>query len=125
MKKPNLHSQPEDSRTFDTVSAIEKTTKSIEQNTEAIKALHPSIKNKNVEMDGFTGVIKTLKKTNEAIKDPQPEKIVRKLEEIKSASLITNKHLKDISSKETPEPKDFPTSMEVSLKGISLVKIKG
>lgn len=124
MKKLTIHSLPEDRRASENLSAIDKTTKSIEQNTKAVEGLHSSIKDKSVEIEGFTGVIKTLKKTNTAIEN-QPEKVVRKIEEVKSASLISNKLLKEIRDKKIPEPKEFPKEMEVTLKGIKIITLKG
>lgn len=53
------------------------------------------------------------------IPPPDHTTIVRKLDEVKSANLIANKVLKDISDKEVP------TSMEVSIKGISVLTLKG
>lgn len=48
-----------------------------------------------------------------------PEGILRKLDEVKSASLVANKLLKDISRREAP------TEMTVTLPGVELVTIKG
>ena|SRR3990167_51818 len=87
MKKSPIHQTPEErlaTNSSQSLSALDKTTKSIEQTTKAVEGLRSSIKDKSVEMDGFTGMIKNGQKSN------------TKLEEIKSASLITNKHLKDI-----------------------------
>lgn len=77
------------------LSAINQTNLKIEENTKAVERLRDSIK------------------------DPQPEKVVKKLEEIKSASLITNKHLKEIRDKEAPQ------TMKVELEGVSVITIKG
>lgn len=85
---------------------------------------------KSVEMDGFMGVIKSNQKTASAVEALKthihsPEKVIKKLEEVKSAALIANKHLKDIAAKEIPKPKDFPTEMEVTMKGVSVITLKG
>lgn len=131
MKNSPLHQSPEErlaSNTAQTVEAIQGNTQEVVKSTEAIKGLHDSIKDKSVEMDGFTAVINTIKKVGQAIKDPQPEKVVKKLEEIKSAALISNKFLKDISTKKDIEQKDFPEfpkEMSVIMKGVSVVTLKG
>src|SRR3990167_66755 len=131
MKKSFIHQTPEErlaSNTEQNLSALDKTTKSIEQTTKAIEGLHSSIKDKSVEINGFTGVIKSLKKTNEAIENVRDPKIPQKLEEVKSASLISNKLLKDIRDKKIPEPlpfPEFPKEMVVTMKGLSVITLKG
>ena len=125
MKKSFIHQTPEErlaSNTEQNLSALDKTTKSIEQTTKAIEGLHSSIKDKSVEINGFTGVIKSLKKTNEAIENVRDPKIPQKLEEVKSASLISNKLLKDIRDKKIPER---PEVQKVEIEGAELVTIKG
>lgn len=119
-----IHKKPDEilaENSSSTIKAVDNTTKSVLQGTQAIKDLHSSIKDKSVEIDGFTGVIKSLKRTNEAIEN-QPEKVVRKIEEVKSASLVANKLLKDIRDKKIPEP---VKEMVVEIKGAELVTIKG
>ena len=125
--KSQIHKKPDEilaENSSSTLSALDTNTKKIVENTEAVQGLHSSIKDKTVEIEGFTGVIKSLKKTNEAIEN-QPEKVVRKIEEVKSANLISNKLLKDIRDKKTPEPKEFPKEMEVTIKGIKVITFKG
>jgi hypothetical protein len=113
--KHSIHFTPDERLNSQTVLAIDK-------NTEEVKSLHKSFNDKSVEMSGFTGVIKVLKDSKESLKELRPEKVIRKLEEIKSSSLIANKHLKDISKKEVPE---FPSKMNVELDGAEIVTIKG
>jgi hypothetical protein len=109
-----------------TVSAINETSKKIEENTKAIK-------DKTVETLGFTGMVKALKTNTNAVDDLHesinaPTKVIQKLDEVKSAALITNKTLKEIKDKKQPEaPKypEFPKEMEMSIKGISTITLKG
>lgn len=124
--KKTIHTTSEDIRT----QAAEDAVSAINENTKAIKSLHETAKDKSHEILGFTGVVKSLNKNNKAVTDlgntiNNPAKVVEKLDEIKSSSLVTNQKLDKIYKKDFPVPKDFPTEMNVSLKGISLVKIKG
>src|SRR3990167_8343950 len=82
-----IHKKPDEilaDNSSSTIRAVDNTTRSVLQSTQAIKDLHSSVKDKSVEISGFTGVIQNGQKSN------------TKLEEIKSAALIQNKHLKDI-----------------------------
>lgn len=96
--KRTIHTTKEDIRTQNsdaTVSAISENGKKIEDITRAVK-------DKTVETLGFTGVVNSLKTNTNAIDDlhesiNDPIKVVRKLDEIKSASLITNQELKKVS----------------------------
>ena len=96
--KRTIHTTKEDIRTQNsdaTVSAISENGRKIEENTRAVK-------DKTVETLGFTGIVKSLKTNINAIDDlhesiNDPVKVVGKLEEIKSASLIANQELKKMS----------------------------
>lgn len=66
-----------------------------------------------------------LNEVAEATRENNPKDVLRKLEEIKSASLITNQTLKKIEKKEHPMPEKFPTKMRVELEGIEVITIKG
>lgn len=130
--KPNIHSTNEDRLAFNTEqsnSSISETNQKLDEVKQSIKDLHGTAKDQSVSIDGFIGVIKNLQKNTESIdnlKDyiDHPEVVVKKLEEVKSASLITNQELKKLNKKEIPKT-EFPKEMEVSLKGISVVTIKG
>jgi len=127
-----IHKKPDEilaENSSASVLAVKENTAKVEENTRAIKDLHITAKDRSETILGFTGALKRLDKTNdhlENLKDVASDKnIVRKLEEVKSASLISNKLLKEIKEKKMPEPKEFPKEMEVSLKGVSVVTIKG
>jgi len=75
-------------------------------------------------------IAKQLEKSNEllkAIKDPKPEDVVRKLEEVKSATLIANKLLKEIKAGVARQMPDviFPKDIGFSLEGVETVTLKG
>lgn len=77
--------------------------------TETLKTIEEIL---SVETIGFTGVLKVAQKTHilmTSIKDQGP-RIERKLEEIKSAALITNKFLKEIRDKEDSDCPLFETN---------------
>ena len=106
------------------LSALDTNTKKVVENTDAIRQLHSLVKDKSIEIEGFTGVIKTLKRTKES-NESQSEKVAEKIEQVKSANLVANKLLKDIRDKKIPEPKEFPKEMEVTIKGIKVITFKG
>lgn len=97
------------------LSLAEQTNQKLDENTQAVKDLHTISKDRSETVLGFTG---TIQKLND---------VGTKLEEVKSASLITNKLLKDIHNKKTPEiPKvEFPAIQKVEFPGIDLITIKG
>lgn len=109
------------------VQAISETGKKIEETTRAVKEVASVLKDKSVETTGFTGLLNSGKKANETLEQikGQSPKVVQKLEEVKSASLISNKLLKEIRDKEIPEPKEFPSKMKVEIEGISVLTLKG
>lgn len=129
----SIHQSPEDKLALNSegqLSAVSKTCQKLDEVKQAIQDHHETAKDKTIETLGFTGVIQNQQETTkiiDSLKDDinHPIDVVRKLEEVKSAGLITNKLLKDISKKEVPEPKEFPKEMEVSLRGVSVVTIKG
>lgn len=132
MKKHRIHQSQEDiiaANSNATVSSIDKIPQKMEETTKAIKDLHHEVKDKSVEIEGFTGVVKNLKKNNATLNTLKedinnPQKVVQKLEEVKSAGLITNKLLKEIKEKEVPK-QEFPKEIGVNLKGISIITLKG
>lgn len=89
--KRTIHTTQEDIRTENS----DATVSALNENTNAIK-------DKSVEIVGFSGVVNSQKKT------------INKLEEIKSASLITNQELKKISKK-----------VKMEIEGADVVTIKG
>lgn len=119
------------SNTEKTVVAIGNHSTKTEETTKAVQELQRITRDKSVEVDGFMGVIKSNQKTQQHISDltqaviDNPAKLERKVEEVKSAQLITNQELKKLNKKEAPVPKDFPTEMAVTIKGISVITIKG
>ena len=128
-----IHRTPQDEQMMLSQSQLSQSQKNIiklDELKSSIDKLDDTLKDKTTEIIGFSGVIQKIEDSVEAIdalkKDiNNSEKVVRKLEELKSAGLITNKVLKDISKKEIPQPKEFPKEISVSLKGISVVTIKG
>jgi len=104
----NIHKTPEErlaESSKGAILAIEKTTEEVEKVAKAMKGLQEEVKDKSVEIDGFIGIIKATRENTgkiDQLKDyiDHPEAVVRKLEEIKSASLVANKLLKDIKDKE-------------------------
>lgn len=96
-----------------TVSAIQENTAKVDEVVHAIGELHNTSKDKSVSAIGFTGMIQSQQETNKKLDDlkdyiDHPEIVVKKLEEVKSASLITNKLLKELTKKEYPKPEKFP-----------------
>lgn len=125
MKRINIHSSNEDRLSANTESTI----LAVNDVHKELKDLHKTTKDKSVEMDGFVGVIKSNQKTAKNIDSLgerlDPSKLIKKVDEVKSAQLIANQELKKISKKEFPQPKDFPTKIGVTLEGISVVTLKG
>lgn len=102
------------------LSVAQEQKQKMEEMTKAIEGLGETAKDKSEETKGFAEVVQTLKETNKTMSElkdyvDHPEVVVRKLEEVKSASLITNKLLKEIAKKEAPEPKEFPTQMKMEI----------
>lgn len=105
MKKHKIHQSDQEqlaSASQGTLSAVGKSIQKTGEVVKAVKDLQSSIDNKSDMIGGFTGVLKSLKKTNDALEGlrecvDNPEQVIRKLEEIKSAGLIANKLLKEIS----------------------------
>lgn len=120
----NIHETNEEAlvkKTNNVVEAIHGNSEMVRQTTKAVESLKDTLKDKTETIAGFTGVINSQKKHGQ------------KLEEIKSANLATNIELKKITkavSREIPKiefPKapEFPKEMEVSIKGLSVVTLKG
>ncbi|MEK7092425.1 MAG: hypothetical protein AAB907_02265, partial [Patescibacteria group bacterium] len=107
--KSNIHKKPDEilaENSSASVLAIRENTQKVKENTQAIKDLHNTSKDRSEAVLGFTGTIQRLDKTNknlDDLKDVASDKnTVRKLEEIKSASLISNKLLKEVRDKKMP-----------------------
>lgn len=91
-----IHQTPEQQQAINSENSFEELKKhgdKLDNVQGAIEKMSESIKDKTIETLGFTGIIQHLKGTNS-------EAVIRKLEEIKSAMLITNKLLKDIKQKD-------------------------
>ena len=73
-----------------TASTLQETNSRLDRANSMLDKLHTAATDKSLEMAGFSGVIDT------------NQKVARKIDEVKSASLITNKLLKEISMKEAP-----------------------
>lgn len=107
----NIHETNEDrlaSTSARTLSAVEKVNEKLVEATKAIKELHLSSKDKTTEIEVGAGVVKTLKQITTSLDGVQEDikkssKVVEKLDEVKSASLITNRHLKEIKDKKPKE----------------------
>lgn len=119
MKKADIFKKPDEilaENSNSTVSATKENGQKLDKVEKAIKDLHQTAKDKSVNTTGFIGVIKNQKEGNEKLREikevSNTKPVVRKLEEIKSASLISNKHLKDIANK---EEKEFPKEMKVEI----------
>jgi len=115
-----IHQTPEEKqaalRNDNTVNAINET-------TGAVTRLHASVNDRTDIVQGFKDVSNKVDKTASAVDElkdyiDHPEVVVKKLEEIKSASLITNKHLKSIE-------KSGGETQKVQILGAELVTIKG
>lgn len=133
MKTPILspiHFSPEQQTAHSsqqTFLAIKEATQKLQETIQAINALHEPLNDKSVESEEFSRVVQSLQDNSKVVaslsKDiNNPELVVRKLEEVKSASLIANKLLKEISKKEIPEPKEFPKTMEVTIANVATLK---
>lgn len=128
-----IHRTPQDEQSFladGQLSELKNHTSKLENIKSAIENFHESQKDKTTETLGFTGIIQKQQeeiKVIDSLKEDinNPEKVIRKLEEVKSSILATNITLKKIEKKEFPQPKDFPKEMDVALKGISVITIKG
>lgn len=101
-------------------SEIQKHGKKLDDVKNSIDELHETQKDKSTETLGFTGIITNLQESVRVIdslkKDiNNPDKVVRKLDEVKSATLITNKLLKDIVKKEVSVDVKLPTEMKMEL----------
>lgn len=125
--KSKIHQSPEEKLAESqgqSVETLKSLVDKVDNSTKSIKDLNETVKDKGVEITGFTGVIKSQEATVEAI-DALHESIsdhrdvVSKLDEVKSASLINNKLLKEIRDK---EEQVYPTKMEVTIPGLSLMK---
>lgn len=102
MKKHLIHQSPEEklaNTSASTVSAINAQTK---ETTKAFENLE------KVEVDGFLGVIKATKEGS------------RKIEEVKSSSLVANRTLKAIEKNTTPKE-----TQKIEILGVELLTIKG
>lgn len=123
--KRNIHTTPEQIRTENSDTLISMVNKSIIKSEENTSKIIEAIKSddKKEEIMGFTGIVKALNRNNESLQEVKEtnkqDKIIQKLEEVKSASLITNQELKKISKKESPK------EIEISIKGIKVISIKG
>lgn len=125
MKKADIFKKSDEilaENSSSTISAIKENTAKVEENTKAIKELHQSSKDRSESIMGFTGTIKRLDDLKEIAKQ---DKLIRKVEEVKSASLISNRLLKEIKEKKIPEPKEFPKKIAVEIEGAELLTIKG
>lgn len=127
-KKSFIHMSAEEKLANSSQSGVDvalENSKKLDEVSQNIKDLHETTKNKNND-----DIVKNQQDTNkklEEIKDyiDHPEIVIRKLEEVKSAGLVNNKLLKEIRDKKIPEQKDFPTSMEVTMRGLSVITLKG
>jgi hypothetical protein len=128
-----IHQTPEERLALSSKGAVEATQKNGEKLDEVkaeISALREVTQNIGLASLQDEKELKAQEQTNkklDELKDyiDHPEVVVQKLGEIKSASLIANKLLKDISKKEMPIPEKYPTKMKVELEGAELVTIKG
>lgn len=124
MRQHDIHRTPEERQASNT----EKTFNAVTETTQSIKDLHGSLKDKSdiyavgYKVDRAT---QTIAQGIDELKDyiDHPEVVVRKIEEVKSASLITNKHLKNIEKAVSREPEKivfpaFPRIPEVDLKPV-------
>lgn len=115
-----LHSSSQDS-----VIAIKENTDKVKETNSAIKSLISVAKDNSTTIGGFKMVEKAIERNQkmvESLKDDidNPEVVVRKLEEIKSAALVTNRILKGLNKAEFPI--DFPSEIKLSLPGVTMVK---
>ena len=114
----NIHSTPEErlvETSNETAKAVQKVASKTDEVTKAVKDLITVTKDKSIEMTAYTALIKASKQTIDAIGQiKDTANVTKKLEEVKSASLISNKLLKEIRDKK-----------ELSMKGISVVTLKG
>lgn len=107
--KPTFRKTPEEKMAESTQKSVDTlgtVASKVEATTKAIQGLHQTAKDRSEMVLGFTGLIQEQKDTNdilEEIASKDDSKVIQKLEEVKSASLITNKLLKDIRDKEEQE----------------------
>ena len=121
-----IHRTPEQEQTLLAESQLFESQKTIAKLDEIKNAIEQKTEDRTTETLGFTGIIENLQdeiKVIDSLKDDinNPEKVVRKLEEVKSAALIANKLLKEIKAKNEIEVK-FPPAMAISLNGIATFK---
>lgn len=133
MKTPILspiHFSPEQSTAHtsqQTLLAIKEMTQKLQETIQAIQALNIPLQDKSVESEEIGKVVKSLQENSDVVASlaqdiNNPEKVIRKLEEVKSANLITNKLLKEMNNKEIPQPKDFPTEMDFKFKASGMTE---
>ncbi len=102
-KKADIHKSPEEklaSNTESVVSAVLESNHKLTEVNYSIKNLTQVVQDKSIEMTGFTGVISSLKHSQ--------DKTLQKLEEVKSAGLASNITLKKIEKAVSREPQKFP-----------------
>ena len=77
-----------------------------------------ALKDKTVETTGFSGIINEQRETNDLLKEvivkDEASSVIEKLEEVKSASLISNKLLKEIKDKEDIVIPQYPKEIRIS-----------
>lgn len=124
MKKRNFHTKPEEillENSDATVVALRENSAVVERLVTVVSQLHQAVSDKSVEIDGFLGTIKSLKNTRSSLDElkdyiDHPEKVVRKLEEVRSAFLVTNRLLEGISKK---------PNIDVEIEGAKITTIRG
>lgn len=132
MRLSPIHQSPEQQLATSSqgvLSVAQEQKQKMEDMAKAIENLGETAKDKSEEARGFQSVVENLQATNKSITElkdyvDHPEVVVRKLEEVKSASLITNKLLKKISENKAPETK-FPETQKISIEGVKVITVKG
>lgn len=111
MKKSIIHQTPAERLANTSVSTIA----AIQQNTQAVvQAIRAIPQHDDTdELTLLATIAHKLDSNTEAVTKLQdyvdhPEIVVRKLDEVKSAALVTNRLLKALNDKEIPEQKEFP-----------------
>lgn len=110
--KRTLHTTPEQIRTDNSDTLISVVSRSIAKSDENTSKIIEAIKSdtKQEEILGFTGVVKALNRNQEVLHEvkeaSKQDKLIQKMEEVKSALLVSNIILKKLDKKETPEQKE-------------------
>lgn len=107
------------------LEVISRNSKKLSEAAQALKELG-SLDDSSVEMDGFLGMIKSVRENHTSIGElrdhiDSPRKVVENLESIKTTALSTNQLLKGVAKSQ----KNLPPKIKVEIVGAEIITLKG